>query len=178
MRKPLITRILLISLTLALCLFAAGEINSIAAPLLGTYTPASVVDQNPAAPLPNPIPANFAPRYLSGFGSDDSFTIFFEDRDLGGQISFIQTNSGVSGFPAAPTATNFTDTHLVVKDWPYPDTGAVQYQYRAWGAVGNIASHNFYGSNDLVNWTLISTFTIPLDPGFTNAPRICVLRLP
>ena len=169
MKKSVTTRILLGSLILVLCLYAAGEINSIAALLTGTYTPASVVDQNPATPLSNPTPAGFAPRYLSGFGQDDSFTIFFEDRNIGGQISFIQTNSGVSGFPAAPTATNITDTHFVVKNWPYPDTGPVQYQYRGWGAVGNNANHNFYGSNDLVNWTLISTFTIPNDPGFTTA---------
>jgi len=47
-----------------------------------------------------------------------------------------------------------------VKDWPIiiDDT---EYAYRAWGAMENTPDHNFYVSNDLKNWELVNTFTIP-----------------
>jgi len=169
MKQRLGFRLVHVLLIVGFVLLVMGETLTVAAPLRGVFTPNAVIDQNDQTPLSNPAPATYAPRYLSGFGLDDNFTIFFEDRDLGQRISYVQTTSGPTGFPATPIATNITDTHFVVKNWPYPDSGAVQYQYRGWGAVGNNTDHHFYGSNDLTNWTLISTFQIPIDAGFTNA---------
>ena len=130
-----------------------------------------VVDQTPTAPLANPNPNAFQPRYISGFGQGDSYTVFFEDRDNGSTISFNTTTTGPTGFAALSTATNISNEyHFCVKDWPININGT-DYSYRAWAWawVGNNAEHHFYVSNDLVNWTLISTFTIPNAAGFTNA---------
>ena len=136
--------------------------------LAGTFVPITLTDQRPTAPLENPIPGSFQPRYISGFGSDNSFSVFFEDRDAGGKISYASTTSGPTGFPASATATNIVDTHFCVKDWPI-NIGGTDYAYRAWGSVGNNMDHHFYVSNDLTNWTLMSTFTIPNAAGFTDA---------
>ncbi len=151
-------------LTIGLVLFG----GPIAVVLAGTFGPITVTDQTPTAPLANPVPSSFQPRYISGFGSDNSFTVFFEDRDAGNTISYVSTTSGPTGFPASATATNVTDTHFVVKDWPI-NIGGTDYAYRAWGSVGNNMDHHFYVSNDLTNWTLVSTFTIPNAAGFTGA---------
>ena len=121
----------------------------------GTFDEFVLTDQTPTAPLANPIPASYAPRYISGFGIADSYTVFFEDRDNAGAISSVTTSTGPTGFPAAATATNITDTHFVVKDWPITILGT-PYAYRAWGAVGNNPNLNFYVSNDLTTWTLVS----------------------
>lgn len=134
----------------------------------GTFQPEAVEDQTPLAPLANPVPAFYQPRYVSGFGQDQVFTLFIEDRDSDFAISFVATTTGPNGFPAAATSTNIADTHFTVKDWPVAVEGA-QYAYRGWGAVGNNPEHHFYVSNDLVNWTLIATFTIPNAPEFTSA---------
>jgi len=136
--------------------------------LAGTFVPITLTDQTPTAPLANPAPSSFQPRYISGFGSDNSFTVFFEDRDAGNKISYASTTSGPTGFPASATATNIADTHFCVKDWSINIDGT-DYAYRAWGSVGNNMDHRFYVSNDLTNWTLVSTFTIPNAPGFTDA---------
>jgi len=149
---------------LVLALFA----GLVAMVLAGTFAPITVTDQTPTAPLANPAPSSFQPRYISGFGSGDLFTVFFEDRDAGYTISYASTTSGPTGFPASATATNIADTHFVVKDWPI-NIGGTDYAYRAWGSVGNNIQHHFYVSNDLTNWTLVSTFTIPNAPGFTDA---------
>ena len=134
----------------------------------GIFTPVGVVDQTPLSPVADPAPASYQPRYVSGFGLDDSFTIFFEDRDNANVISYVSTTTGPTGFPAGATATNIADTHFVVKDWPI-HVGGADYAYRGWGAVGNNQDHHFYVSNDLANWTLVSTFTIPNAAGFTDA---------
>jgi hypothetical protein len=134
----------------------------------GTFDEFVLTDQTPDAPLAAPAPASYQPRYISGFGLGDAFTVFFEDRDAGGTISFVSTATGPEGFPAAVSPANITDTHFLVKDWPItigPDT----YAYRAWGAVGNNPDHRFYVSNDLATWTLVSTFTIPNAASFTTA---------
>lgn len=132
----------------------------------GTFLPVTLTDKTPLAPLVNPTAGAFNSRYLSGFGLEDTFTVFFEDRDASSTISFVSTTTGPKGFPASISNTNITDTHFVVKDWPYLlDT--TWYSYRAWGAVGNNPNHNFYVSNDLLNWTLVSTFTIPNALGFS-----------
>jgi hypothetical protein len=136
--------------------------------LAGTFGPVTATDQTPTAPLANPDPTSFQPRYISGFGSDDSFTVFFEDRDAGGTISYASTTAGPTGFPASVTATDISDTHFCVKDWPI-NIGGTDYAYRAWASVGNNMNHHFYVSNDLATWTLVSTFTIPNAPGFTDA---------
>jgi len=136
--------------------------------LAGTFGPITVTDQTPTAPLANPVPSSFQPRFISGFGSDDSFTVFFEDPDAGCAISYASSTSGPTGFPASATATNIADTHFVVKDWPI-NIGGTDYAYRAWGSVGNNMDHHFYVSNDLTSWILVSTFTIPNAPGFTDA---------
>jgi len=125
---------------------------------------ATATDVTPTVPLSNPVATSYQPRYVSGFGSGNSFTLFFEDRDAGGRISHITTTTGPTGFPTAVTATNISDTHFCVKPWPI-NVGDTDYAYRAWGAVGNNADHHFYVSNDMTNWTLVSTFTIP-----TNLP--------
>lgn len=135
----------------------------------GTAFPVTVTDQTPLTPLANPIPTSYGSRYVSGFGLDDSFTLFFEDRDNGGAISFVQTTSGPTGFPAAVTATNIpNDTHFVIKPWPI-NIGGTTFNYRAWASVGNNPQHRFYVSNDLINWTLQNTFTIPNAATFTTA---------
>lgn len=131
-------------------------------------------DQTGATPLVAPDPAATNPRYLSGFGLDNAYTIFYEDRSdtagcgFGARIHYNQTTTGAFGFAAASTATNICDTHFVAKDWPItipaPDPNAGTYAYRGWASVGNNPSHNFYVSNDLTTWTLISTFTFT-DPG-------------
>ncbi len=129
----------------------------------------TVTDQTPTAPLTNPAPGSFEPRYISGFGMDGAFTVFFEDRALGNQIHYAATTSGPTGFPAIATATSIIpETHFVIKDWPIT-ISSTTYAYRAWGSVGNNPQHKFYVSNDLVNWTLVSTFTIPNAASFTNA---------
>ena len=139
-----------------------------AAASAGTFEHFVLTDQTPTAPLLNPVPASFQPRYISGFGLDDAFTVFFEDRDAGGTISFAETTSGAEGFQGAVTPTDIVDTHFVVKDWPIT-IGATTWAYRGWGSVGNNASHRFYVSDDLTSWSLISTFTIPNAASFTGA---------
>jgi Periplasmic copper-binding protein (NosD)/FlgD Ig-like domain len=130
--------------------------------------PVTVTDQTPTAPLANPTPSTYQPRYISGFGIDNTFTVFFEDRDAANQISFVSTTSGPAGFPTAVTGTNITDTHFLIKDWPIT-ISSISYAYRAWGSVGNNLDHHFYVSNDLTTWTLVSTFTIPNAASFTDA---------
>ncbi|MDZ7304359.1 MAG: right-handed parallel beta-helix repeat-containing protein [candidate division KSB1 bacterium] len=148
-------------LVTAVLLIAFGAVN---AQFIVTVT-----DQTPTAPLPNPAPASYEPRYVSGFGSDGTFTVFFEDRALGNQIFYVATTSGPTGFPATATTTSIIpETHFVIKDWPIT-INSTTYAYRAWGSVGNNPQHKFYVSNDLTNWTLISTFTIPNAASFTDA---------
>lgn len=133
-----------------------------------TFTPQSVTDQTLTAPLSSPTASGYQPRYISGFGQDDSFTIFYEDRDNSGAISYVSTTTGPGGFPASGTVTNITDTHFCVKDWPIT-IDAVDYDYRGWGSVGNNTAHRFYVSNDLTNWTMVTEFTIPNASSFTDA---------
>jgi len=148
-------------LALATCFVAApGD--------AGTFDEFVLTDQTPTVPLGSPVPSSYQPRYISGFGLDSAFTVFFEDRDAGGTISYVSTTTGPEGFPAAASPSNITDTHFLIKDWPIT-IGPTSYAYRAWGAVGNNPQHNFYVSNDLATWTLVSTFTIPNAASFTNA---------
>ncbi|NUM77786.1 hypothetical protein HUU40_25780, partial [candidate division KSB1 bacterium] len=63
----------------------------------------TVTDQTPTAPLTNPAPGSFEPRYISGFGADGNFTVFFEDRAAAFAISSVTTATGPTGFPAAVT---------------------------------------------------------------------------
>jgi hypothetical protein len=128
----------------------------------------SLIDQTPDAPLSNPVPASFQPRYISGFGQGDSFTVFFEDRDNGNRISFNSTTTGPTGFAPNNTPTDISETHFCVKDWPIT-IGSMTYQYRAWGSMGNNPNLRFYVSNNLVHWVMINTFQIPNAPAFTNA---------
>jgi LPXTG-site transpeptidase (sortase) family protein len=147
-----------------------GLLTIEAANVRGTFIPISTTDMTPNAPLSNPTPGATSSRYISGIGLDNSFTVFFEDR-LGGwlpPVVSVSTTTGPTGFPSGVTNTTVNDTHFVIKDMPYTYLGT-PYSYRAWGAVGNTTDHRFYVSNDLINWTLVSTFTIPNDPGFTSA---------
>jgi hypothetical protein len=139
-----------------------------AAALAGTFDQFVLTDRTPDAPLLLPIPASYQPRYLSGFGLDDTFTVLFEDRDAGGTISYASTATGPEGFPSAATPTNIADTHFVIKDWPIT-IGTTTYAYRAWASIGNNPDHRFYVSDDLATWTLVSTFTIPNAASFTGA---------
>ena len=127
-----------------------------------------MTDQTSTAPLSSPTPGSFQPKYISGFGSEDAFTIFYEDRDNGGKISHITTTTGPTGFPASGTATNITDAHFCVKDWPIT-IDEVEYAYRGWGSVGNNNLHKFYVSDDMNTWTEVAQFTIPNAGSFTNA---------
>jgi len=128
------------------------------------------IDQTPLTPLAIPNPATADPRYLSGFGVDNDYTIFYEDRadtalcTYGARIYFVQTVNGPLNF-SAPVPTSICDTHLVVKNWPVTISGS-NYNYRAWGAIGNNPQHNFYVSNDLVNWVR-NPGTTPADTPFT-----------
>ncbi len=118
-------------------------------------------DQTPLSPLSAPSPSAEWPRYISGFGSDNSYSLFYEDRNdttgcsYGYRIKFNQTTTGPFGFSATSTATDICDTHLLVKDWPITISGYGTYSYRAWGSVDNNPYHDFYVSNNLVNWTRI-----------------------
>ena len=117
-------------------------------------------DETPTEPLSNPSPAKCQPRYISGFGDDDIFTLFFEDRANNSQICYIETTDGIDGLPETATATDIEDTHFCIKDWPVTINGK-EYAYRAWAAMLNTPKHNFYVSNDLTNWTLVNEFEIP-----------------
>ncbi len=130
--------------------------------------PVTATGQTPTEPLANPVPADFQPRYISGFGIDDTFTMFFENRNKGGRIFYNRTTSGPLGFAPVSTATNITDTHFLVKDWLTTRDGT-NYAYRAWASGENASQHNFYVSNDLTNWVLSSTFTIPNALSFAGA---------
>jgi uncharacterized repeat protein (TIGR01451 family) len=125
----------------------------------GSFTDFNLVDQTPDKPLVNPLSDSYHARYVSGFGLDNAFTIFFEDRKDGNRIKFVTTTTGPEGFPSGATATDIQDTHFLVKPWPITVNGTV-YAYRAWAAVGNNKDLTFYVSNNLVNWTLVSTFQI------------------
>jgi hypothetical protein len=99
-----------------------------AAPVLGVISPPALEDQTPLEPLQSTDVSAYSSRYISGFGLDDSFTVFFEDRDNGSRISYVSTDTGPTGFLSAVTATNAVDTHLLVKDWPYLYDGTL-YSY-------------------------------------------------
>ncbi|MBU1910764.1 MAG: hypothetical protein KJ726_12015, partial [Verrucomicrobia bacterium] len=136
----------------------------------GTFVPAKVTDQTPTSPLLNPDPATYEPRYISGFGSNNTFTVFWEDRRPGYPADnypvFVATTiSGPTGFPTEATICNITDTHFCAKAMPVTVEGT-NYAYRAWGAVGNNPQHRFYVANDLTNWRCVSTFTITNSTGF------------
>jgi hypothetical protein len=146
---------------LTICITTASVLVILSATVVAQIQ-VSATDMTLTAPLSSPSPDLHEPRYISGFGSGDSFTLFFEDRSVGFPypISFISTTGGPTGFPYSATLTNVKDTHFCVKDWPIPIEGTT-YSYRAWGALENTPKHNFYVSNDLESWTLINTFTIP-----------------
>jgi LPXTG-site transpeptidase (sortase) family protein len=130
---------------------------------LSVFAEASIpqTDQTPINPLSAPNPAASWPRYISGFGSNNSYTLFYEDRNdtvgcgYGWRIYFNQTTTGSMGFAATSTATDICDTHLIVKNWPITISGYGTFNYRAWGAHDNDPIHTFYVSNNLVNWTRI-----------------------
>jgi len=151
MKEPVIIYLITVFTLIAPCAVLTGQVNVIA------------IDKTPTSPLSKPTPSLYQPRYISGFGSGDSFTLFFEDRSVVNfpyPIYFISTTDGPTGFPDSAIQTNVTDTHFCVKDWPIiiDDT---EYAYRAWGAMQNTPDHNFYVSNDLKDWKPVSTFTIP-----------------
>ncbi|MHC1739608.1 MAG: sortase [Anaerolineaceae bacterium] len=128
-------------------------------------------DQTPLQPLSNPSPSGSEPRYLSGFGTDNSFTIFYEERkDTAGcganlfRIYFNQTTSGPFGLASSSTKTNICESHFLAKNWPITISGTT-YSYRAWGARDYSGNHAFYVSNNLTNWTQIY-----LGPGMFTDP--------
>lgn len=144
---------------LTICTMAVSVLTLLSATVVAQIQ-VMATDMTPTAPLPNPSPGSHQPRYISGFGSGNSFTLFFEDRDAGSMISYVSTTTGPTGLSASATLTNILDTHFCVKNWPISIDGT-DYAYRAWGAMWNTPYHNFYVSNDLKNWTLVNTFKIP-----------------
>jgi hypothetical protein len=126
--------------------------------------PVTATDATPTMPLAKPSPASHEPRYISGFGHGDTFTLFFEDRAQDDQVYYVETTDGIDGFPPSATRTNVRDTHFCVKDWPIVVDGT-KYAYRAWGALWDTPNHNFYVANDLTTWKLVNTFTIPTAAG-------------
>ena len=143
----------------AICIAAMCVVAVPCAELAGQIQ-ATCTDATPTEPLGKPLPSSCQPRYMSGFGSGESFTIFFEDRADDNQIYYYETTDGIDGFPKSATRTNVRDTHFCVKDWPI-NIGGKDYAYRAWGALWNTPEHCFYVSKNLKNWKLVSTFTIP-----------------
>jgi len=132
-------------------------------------------DQTPLSPLPIPNPAAVDPRYLSGYGTDNAYTIFFEDRsDTAGcltpgyRIKFVETSNGPANF-SAPQLTDVCDTHFVVKDWPIT-IGPTTYGYRAWGSGSNNGDHNFYVSTNRINWVRNPLSGVPFN--FTGSPTV------
>ena len=136
--------------------------------IAGTFDEFNLTDQTPDAPLSPPDQTGIEPRYVSGFGKDNNFTVFFTDRNNSKRICFVSTQKGPEHFETNVTETNVSDYHFLVKDWPI-DINGTSYSYRAWAMQGNDANQTFYVSNDLTHWDLISIFTIPSDPNFTNA---------
>ena len=134
----------------------------------GTYSDFNLSDRTPDSPLSPPDQTSIEPRYVSGIGTDSNFTVFFEDRNNSNVICYVHTEKGPTHFENNVTETNVTDYHFLVKDWPITINGTA-YGYRAWGMHGNDPYQTFYVSNDLIHWNLISVFTIPNDPAFTNA---------
>ena len=68
---------------------------------------AALTDQTPTEPLLHPFPGVYEARYVSGFGLDDAFTVFFEDRSVSpSPIAFVSTTTGATGFGPVATQTN------------------------------------------------------------------------
>jgi hypothetical protein len=152
------------------CDVTAGNVNT-ATPLASEVIHPPL-DRTFKIPLSKPSSATSTPRYLSGFGSDNAFTIFYEDRKLSCsgafRIVFNQTTTGPEGLSSSSTVTDMCDSHLIVKDWPF-SFGGNTYAYRAWGAGTYSGVHNFYGSNDLIHWTKVSTFNIPTNKSIVDS---------
>ncbi len=150
-RNPLMFRAVGVIIILTLLMASAGDV------LAESSIPQT--DQTPVQPLNIPNPGTTQPRYISGFGTDNTYTIFYEDRldvigcAFGSRIYFVTTTNGPLNL-SAPTITNICDTHLIVKDWPIT-IGANTYAYRAWGSHGNDPLHTFYVSNNMITWTTI-----------------------
>lgn len=148
-------------------LLIIGTILALSIQTVNAESAVPQVDQTPLIPLSIPDATN-RPRYLTGFGEDNAYTIFFEDRnDAVGcspagtyRIKYAQTTSGPNGL-SAPIATDLCETHFLAKPWPVT-IGATTYAYRGWGAVGNVPDLKFYVSNDLTHWIYVSTFFIPV----------------
>ena len=142
-------------------------------------------DQTPLAPLPTSPALPVSLDYVSGIGlgSTNVYAIFYENKsepcgtpgNPPYRIYTAQTASGPFGL-GAPTATNICKSHFIAKNWPIT-VGGNTYAYRAWGAGNYNGAHNFYVSNDRINWTLVDsfTFTHPADGilyGFHDILRI------
>ena len=129
-------------------------------------------DRTPLSPLAVSPPVPAEPDYPSGFalGAANSFAIFYEERSdttgctVGGtyRIYTNQTSSGPNGLSITPTPTTICESHFLAKDWPIT-IGAVSWKYRGWGGGNLSGQHNFYVSNDRINWTFETAFTFP-DP--------------
>ena len=114
---------------LTICTMAVSVFTLLSATVVAQIQ-VTATDMTPTAPLPNPSPGSHQPRYISGFGSGDSFTLFFEDRDVDSMISYVSTTTGPTGLSASAMPTNIFDTHFCVKDWPININGT-DYAYRA-----------------------------------------------
>lgn len=123
--------------------------------------PFVATDMTPEAPLEFPEPGVIAPRFPSGVGNEYFFRVFFEDRNDGNRIKYVSWRADSTAFTSALGLTNISDTHFCAKRWPI-NVGGVEYAYRAWASVGDNPQHHFYVSNDRAEWTLVSTFTIPI----------------
>ncbi len=62
-------------LVLLSALLAVGALPGVV--VGGSFPIDAMTDQTPTAPLANPLPAAYGSRYVSGFGTGGSFTVFF-----------------------------------------------------------------------------------------------------
>ncbi len=158
MKLRAILTVIVFSLSTAVCVEA------------GTFDEFVLTDQTPTAPLANPVPASYHPRYISGFGVGDAFTVFFEDRDAGGRRSPRSRPRPVpEGFAGRCHRHQHHRHPLRRSRTGRSPSGRPPTPTAPGESVGNNADHHFYVSNDLTTWTLVSTFTIPNAGSFTNA---------
>ncbi len=153
---------------IVLCLALAVAIGLGTMAEAGTFIPSAVTDVSATNPLANPSPTNLEPRYISGIGSNDTFTVFFEDRMRNYGIYYASTVCGATGLPETAVSCSITSTHFCASDLAITFDGT-NYAYRGWGCPTSFnRDHYLYVANELSNWIRVATFRITNAPGFTG----------